>query len=689
MKKHFLYYSLFAVSVLFTAQTLSAQTPGGAQSVNVVAWLTPENYNGAVWTNLATGAGAVGNFSQNGLLGSLTGAKPPVKVDRGYNFHQSLLFEKTSNTLAPNRLQSATAFSNANTENVTTIFVLKRKMGYSDGLLSLNNANYSNLEGDIHFHNANNGQVFYNWYTTDDRLNNAIYSANEGLITIDNANNTNTTTGGIDFYLNGGRLGSRVTSGGSAAYNNGSRIVIGGVYERYASQYGYNGDLQEVIVLKANGANQHLTDVDFRKIHSYLAIKYGFTLEGNPNYLNSAGTVIWQTDATYNKNIFGIGRDDNGGLYQKQSKSNNSDAITAFIGTISDLNHQNAAVFPMDKTHLIFGSNGVAGETAYNYPLNTQFANARNTQYILNSRANEIWKTRFTVDDVAATATQTINIKVNNSAVKYVLVCPDINFNAANTRIYEVNNYIADAVQINSGEYVALGKFVPTPGGVSGNFVAWLAPENYNGLVWANQATGSGAVGDFSQNGLRGSTANAAPPVKVNRGYNYHPSVFFVKTANNDAHNRLQSAGTYSNTAAENVTTVFVLKRDMKYTDDGLLSLNNASGAGDNGDIGWNYNNAYSGRIAYYWNGGNRFPDNNTYFANEGLITIDNANNSNTTTGGVNLYLNGSQLGTTQSSGGSTAYNNSSRVVLGGSWQQYAAEYGYEGDIQEVIIFKA
>jgi hypothetical protein len=78
-----------------------------------------------------------------------------------------------------------------------------------------------------------------------------------------------------------------------------------------------------------------LSPVEFQRISSYLAIKYGVTLDqtSNLDYLASdaSGATIW--DATcllqaINNGIAGIGRDDCSGLEQKQSKSRaNSDAL--------------------------------------------------------------------------------------------------------------------------------------------------------------------------------------------------------------------------------------------------------------------------------------------------------------------------------------------------------------------------
>jgi hypothetical protein len=83
-----------------------------------------------------------------------------------------------------------------------------------------------------------------------------------------------------------------------------------------------NGDIAEIVMYSA--ANS----VALRnRVESYLALKYGITLgnTGTPiNYTSSAGTVFWTGSATYQNNVFGIGRDNGSALVQSTSNSMNS-----------------------------------------------------------------------------------------------------------------------------------------------------------------------------------------------------------------------------------------------------------------------------------------------------------------------------------------------------------------------------
>ncbi len=129
------------------------------------------------------------------------------------------------------------------------------------------------------------------------------------------------------------------------------------------------GDLQEVIWYK-----QTLTSTEIKQVESYLSIKYGITLGGNAgttstyNYLNTAAATVWDktTNAGYNNDIAGIGRDDASALMQKQSMSVNSTAsVTIGLGSIAASNAANANTFTADRSFLIWGHNGGANNSVF------------------------------------------------------------------------------------------------------------------------------------------------------------------------------------------------------------------------------------------------------------------------------------------------------------------------------------
>ncbi len=84
---------------------------------------------------------------------------------------------------------------------------------------------------------------------------------------------------------------------------------------------------------------------DLNKIHSYLSIKYGISLEKG-KYYGSDGKMIWDPEkhAEYTYRPTGLGRDDGNELYQKQS-SNQADPFLAIgMHDIKRTNSENTTV---------------------------------------------------------------------------------------------------------------------------------------------------------------------------------------------------------------------------------------------------------------------------------------------------------------------------------------------------------
>tara|TARA_R110000868_G_scaffold52107_3_gene164863 strand:+ start:300 stop:5075 length:4776 start_codon:yes stop_codon:yes gene_type:complete len=182
---------------------------------------------------------------------------------------------------------------------------------------------------------------------------------------INTRNKTTTATDGVDLLFNTNTIGSLSSSStnftnlgyldGSiwkgTPYNIGKNINSG-------TNYGnLNGRVAEVLSYASR-----VLDSNRPKIETYLAIKYGITLGINgtsKNYINSAGGIIWNstTNAGFNYNIAGIGRDIASDLYQKQSKSSNdNNEVTIGLGVIASTNNANINQFAIDTNFLVWGS---------------------------------------------------------------------------------------------------------------------------------------------------------------------------------------------------------------------------------------------------------------------------------------------------------------------------------------------
>jgi hypothetical protein len=134
---------------------------------------------------------------------------------------------------------------------------------------------------------------------------------------------------------------------------NAEPVILFGTASASSGEVQPRGSIAEFIIYETL-----LTEKQITRIESYLAVKYGITLE--KSYLNSAGKTIWdrKKDEVYSHNIAGIGRDDNTLLYQKQSTSNTADdQLTVAVNSIAKDNASNVSQLN-DGDYLIWGDNG-------------------------------------------------------------------------------------------------------------------------------------------------------------------------------------------------------------------------------------------------------------------------------------------------------------------------------------------
>ncbi|WP_373396605.1 hypothetical protein V8V91_17810 [Algoriphagus halophilus] len=95
--------------------------------------------------------------------------------------------------------------------------------------------------------------------------------------------------------------------------------VIGGG----ANRGKLNGELAELIVFPRS-----LTELERAQMHSYLAVKFGITLDPSINrYITFSGVEIWNNKQYWN-DVFGIGRQQASDVYQESSNSINTGSGT-------------------------------------------------------------------------------------------------------------------------------------------------------------------------------------------------------------------------------------------------------------------------------------------------------------------------------------------------------------------------
>jgi hypothetical protein len=183
----------------------------------------------------------------------------------------------------------------------------------------------------------------------------------EYIVTLEYSGNSG-TTGTLVAYLNGQSFGTISNVGLLFADTNGIGLGDVNSQSRYddgtTGAASFYGSIAELIYCNAPGS---FSSAQRNRIESYLALKYGITLDQSTavNYVDSDGTVIFNTSISrtiggylqYNADIAGIGRDDNSEFEQPVSRSENAGSVVTMarnteIGT--------------DETFFIWGNDGGA-----------------------------------------------------------------------------------------------------------------------------------------------------------------------------------------------------------------------------------------------------------------------------------------------------------------------------------------
>lgn len=131
------------------------------------------------------------------------------------------------------------------------------------------------------------------------------------VLMINSRNNDGAT--GQDLFIDGNELDNG--DGGTFANRTNSYFRLG---NNFLGSGGYDGKISEVISF-----NTRLSDADHRDVESYLAIKYGVSLDITTEGYTANGVTIYEHSA-YANEIAGIGFNLDHGLYQPESQSTES-----------------------------------------------------------------------------------------------------------------------------------------------------------------------------------------------------------------------------------------------------------------------------------------------------------------------------------------------------------------------------
>lgn len=350
----------------------------------------------------------------------------------------------------------------------------------------------------------------------------------------------------------------------------------------------FNGDGSEVLLF-----DRVLTSEERARVNSYLALKYGITLDqtsGGQDYIASDDlTEMWDKDApdasTYDNNIAGIGRDDTSLLNQKQSRTiNTADKagfVTMGLGTIASDNSSNANSFASNLSFLTWGDNGESAE----FELPITVPGGVNANY----HTARIWK----VQETGTVGTVKLGVPENINAFGntiYLVVSSDATFDNTDQFVeltpFTVGstNYLAADFDFTDGEFFAFASYVTPPGGVAEGLEYWIKPEDMQ-LTDSNVTNWDDVLQLHTDEQMV-----SGGFLFSSSGFNFHPTA----TTNGDRYMRFLSQQLLSGATAGEV--FYALESTGAHNqNDGYPSEFGGSGSAQTWEYDFSDSNLYSG----------------------------------------------------------------------------------------------
>lgn len=287
-------------------------------------------------TNTTTDGVGVTEWDDQGENGNdATGAGTALYSESSINYNPSIEFLNTANPL--------TGTINRAVGAASTVFIVQKK--------NVITATPTDGESFIELGTGGNRQFVFDYrYSGNNPY--SLTTEESSIISVSDLGGS----GNANVFENGNLIAAS-TGGFNTSWTSGE-YTIGD--DRTGGDE-LTGDISEILYY-----DRDLADEERKKIESYLAIKYGVTLNNSAggsagNYIASDGTIeVWNatTNVDYHHNVTVIGQDEDSNLYQKQSQSEGVNGVlTVALGAaVEASNVLNTNNFDNDLDFLAIGS---------------------------------------------------------------------------------------------------------------------------------------------------------------------------------------------------------------------------------------------------------------------------------------------------------------------------------------------
>jgi gliding motility-associated-like protein len=355
-------FSVVFFAFLLICNFSFSQNPGNIGVANLTGWFKPDALplgNVTTWTTTLSSLGSI----------TVTDATAPypqatnVPAGNVSNYNTTLFFNAntTTNLQTLVNTSSLNLLQNNTTTGQGTFFCAYYFPG--GGVTNNHMMLWNNSPHAIQFRNLGGVGRFAIGQSASNSTNASRDWSESNLPTIISARGNRSTATSLNLFES-----DLLVTTNPASQSSGSTGLYFGNMPGNANAP-YNGYLHEFIFYNTN-----LTAGQMRRVHSYMAIKYGITLDltgggVQGDYTSTTDLVLWDASASvgYHNNVIGIGRDDTQALLQKQSHAFD-DNYRLYLGALNTNNAANASIFNANVSYVMMGENldGACGTVASN-----------------------------------------------------------------------------------------------------------------------------------------------------------------------------------------------------------------------------------------------------------------------------------------------------------------------------------